>query len=517
MSFIIPNAPDTSSTGAAFDVLDQSEPDSIDFQILGNSGRNFVLSGGAVTTANSAITVNVSAATVIIDGVYYTIPAAVPLSVGSGPANKRFDLVVARVVTVGTSASFAVVSGQDNATNPTYPISKAINTTSSDTSITFNEDTDVVLAALYRPASATVTTTRIVDKRVFAKTIVSKQGSSAPTAGTATKGDLYYKNAAAPTGSGTNLYVGGPDNNWTELASNATGVFVPVGAMLGWPSISPIPNGYISADGQALAKAEYVALYAAYGILHGGTSAGSTFNVPNYNGSGLSTSYVPKGTAQGASAVSNSPGQVVGADTQTVTALPTHQHGVAHTHDYVHTHSTGTTGSTAAPISGPTGDGTHGHAAANNTASSVASNMLGSAYSGTYVRTTSTSSTPMVSSDFLAKVAFEVGGAFGAPSVRLSATNTANSAAGTIIITPVNYDTPTITADALHAHSITVGTNDKNHTHPLVSPISGFATGTGQTVGQLPSTLLTDAAGTASPTASVVQASMYVRWIIKSS
>jgi len=510
MSFIIPNAPDTSSTGAAFDVLDQSEPDSIDFQILGNSGRNFVLSGGLVTTANSAINVNVSAATVIIDGIYYTIPAAVPLSVGSGPANKRFDLVVARVVTVGTSASFAVVSGQDNATNPTYPISKAINTTSSDTSITFNEDTDVVLAALYRPASATVTTTRIVDKRVFAKTIVSKQGSSAPTAGTATKGDLYYKNAAAPSGSGTNLYVGGPDNNWTELASNATGVFVPVGAMIGWPSISPIPNGYVSADGQALAKADYVALYAAYGILHGGTSAGSTFNVPNYNGSGLPTSYVPKGTVQGASGVSNSPGQVVGADTQTVTALPTHQHGIDHTHDYVHTHSTGNTGNTTSPIGGLTGDGTHGHAAVNNTASSVVSGMMGASTSGYFVRV---SAAP---TSFLAKVAFQ-GGVFGATSALVAATNSVGGAAGTIVVTPAGYDEQLINSDAVHGHSITVGTNDKNHSHPLVSPISGFATGTGQTVGQLPSTLLTAAAGTSSPTASVVQSSMYVRWIIKSS
>lgn len=60
MAFIIPNATDTAS-GAKYENLDQAEPDSLDFEILGNAGRSGVLSGCAVTAlsaSNTAVSVS---------------------------------------------------------------------------------------------------------------------------------------------------------------------------------------------------------------------------------------------------------------------------------------------------------------------------------------------------------------------------------------------------------------------------------------------------------------------------
>lgn len=55
--FTIPNAPDTDKS-----TLDQSEPDRVDFEILGNR-RKGVVTGGEVTSV-SGTTVAVTAATI---------------------------------------------------------------------------------------------------------------------------------------------------------------------------------------------------------------------------------------------------------------------------------------------------------------------------------------------------------------------------------------------------------------------------------------------------------------------
>lgn len=341
MSFLLPNAPD--STGSPFDVLDQSEPDSLDFQILGNQGRNYVFSGGAVSTGTPAnTTVAVTAATVVVDGVYYTTAANATFAVGSGPAGKRFDLVVVRVT--GGVAALTVVTGANDSTNPVYPPSRQITLVTFDPTLHYDEATDVVLAALYRPGTASITSSRIVDKRVFHKVVVPNQGAATPTAGTATKGALYYKNNAAPGSSSSNLFVGGPDNNWTELSANptTTGPYVPIGGLVGWPSIQPVPTGYLEASGQIVSRTTYSGLFSVYGTLHGAGDGSNTFGIPNYNGSTVGTGPVLKGTKSIVSSDVDAPGKAVGSDTRSlsVAELPPHQHTLsAHTHTVNHYHS----------------------------------------------------------------------------------------------------------------------------------------------------------------------------------
>jgi len=115
MAFIIPNAVDTSS-GAKFENLDQAEPDSLDFEILGNTGRSGVLSGCAVTSISSSTAVAVSSGTIVINGAPYSISAAASLAMPTAPLGTRFDLVVARVSS--GVASLVVVQGDDDDTNP---------------------------------------------------------------------------------------------------------------------------------------------------------------------------------------------------------------------------------------------------------------------------------------------------------------------------------------------------------------------------------------------------------------
>ena len=461
MSFLLPNAPD--SAGSPFDVLDQSEPDSLDFQILGNQGRNYVFSGGAVTSSGSATTVSVSAAVVVVDGVYYTTSANATFSIGAGPAGKRFDLVVVRV-TAGVAA-LTVVTGANDSTNPTFPPSRQITTATFDPALHFDEGSDVVLAALYRPGTSVVTAARIADKRVFHKVVIPNQGTATPTAGTATKGALYYKNNAAPGSSSSNLFVGGPDNNWTELSANptTTGPYVPIGGMVGWPSIGAVPTGYLEASGQSVSRTTYSGLFAVYGTLHG-TADGSSFNLPNYNGTGGSTGPVLKGTTQIVAGQTNSPGVAVGSDTHiiSVAELPVHTHTMGnHTHTTNHTHG------------GGTGDNNAQHSHTGNT--SGAHNTV-APVGGTVWR-----DFPYVP-EFYAT--YGSGGSL-APMSRI-----------------------TLTADADHTHDLNVATSTAVHQH-TISTNSQSTTTSG-----VPSPNTSDATGSGTAM-SMIPAASYVRWIVR--
>jgi len=84
MAFIIPNAVDTSS-GSKFENLDQAEPDSLDFEILGNVGRSGVVSGCEVTSISSSTAVAVEAGTVIINDASYTIAGSASLALPVAP------------------------------------------------------------------------------------------------------------------------------------------------------------------------------------------------------------------------------------------------------------------------------------------------------------------------------------------------------------------------------------------------------------------------------------------------
>jgi len=329
MAFIIPNAVDTSS-GAKFENLDQAEPDSLDFEILGNTGRSGVLSGCEVTSISSSTAVAVSSGTIVINGAPYSISAAASLAMPTAPLGTRFDLVVARVSS--GVASLFVVQGDDDDTNPEYPKTSntIVGTFSPTTNV--NLDTDVVLAAIYRQGTQVITTSRIADKRTFQSSAIFDQSTSAPESevsisAVADAGRLFYRKAA-PSGTSSGVYVKGIYGEWYELARNI-GPHLPIGAVVAWPSKGSLPSGFIEANGQSLLTTDYPALFAAYGYTHGGS--GSSFNVPNLNGKSL------KGTTD-----INLVGTPIGSDTTTldIDNLPAHSHGLNnHTHTLSHTHS----------------------------------------------------------------------------------------------------------------------------------------------------------------------------------
>ena len=330
MAFIIPNAVDTSS-GSKFENLDQAEPDSLDFEILGNVGRSGVVTGCEVTSISSASAVAVEAGTVIINDASYTITGSASLALPVAPLGTRFDLVVVRA-TDGTG-SLVVVQGDDDDTNPEYPKSASVITGTFSATTNINLETDVVLAAIYRSGTQVITESRIADKRTFKSSVIANKGTTVPTSTTSTTvvkdaGNLFFRQVQA-TGTSSGVYVKGAYGEWLELARNI-GPHFPIGGLVAWPAKGSIPTGFVEANGQSLLTTDYPALFAVYGYTYGGS--GDSFNVPDLNGKSL------KGTTNG-----NLVGTPVGNDTTTLTVanLPAHSHGLNnHTHSLSeHTHS----------------------------------------------------------------------------------------------------------------------------------------------------------------------------------
>ena len=142
--FTIPNAPDTDKS-----TLDQSEPDRVDFEILGNR-RKGVVSGAAVTVV-SGNTVNVASGTIAYEGTDYSLTGNASYALSSAPTSgNRFDLVVARYAT--NAVSIQTITGTASSTNPVFPTLP---------------DTDVVLAAVLRRANESIVNNDIIDKRAF--------------------------------------------------------------------------------------------------------------------------------------------------------------------------------------------------------------------------------------------------------------------------------------------------------------------------------------------------------------
>lgn len=142
--FTIPNAPDTDKSG-----LDQSEPDRLDFEVLGNRRKGIV--SGCAVTASSGSTVSVSSGTAYLNDAFYAVSANAALALTAAPSTgNRFDLVVARLATGTVTVTY--ITGTASTTNPTFP------------TIT---DNDVVLAAIYRRTSQSIVSNDIIDKRTF--------------------------------------------------------------------------------------------------------------------------------------------------------------------------------------------------------------------------------------------------------------------------------------------------------------------------------------------------------------
>lgn len=355
MAFIIPNAVDTVSGNYA--ALDQAEPDSLDFEILGGSAHTGVVYGGVVSDDPSGAGVAVTAGVAVHKGVPYPFQGT-SFNLTPGPTDPRFDLVVVDISAVTNGyATVTHLNGSASATNPEFPRSKSLDATG-----VYDPAKHVPLASVYRDADP-VTDNKIVDKRTIVRSYIAEQGTTAPLSTTAQDrtgtGSLYYK-TGTPEGSQSGVYVKNSSGGWLELAQNV-GPHVPIGGMLLWPSAGAVPTGFLEAKGQSLTTTDYPALFNALGYTWGGS--GSSFTLPDFR-----EKFV-RGTGNtNATAV----GTTLGSDSITLTSnqMPSHSHAIEHNHVMNnHFHSIGHGHGTANSTTG--GDGNHSH---NYNASSVNSN-----------------------------------------------------------------------------------------------------------------------------------------------
>lgn len=211
MGFKIPNYTEAVATG----VGDQAEPDSVDFQILGNPANGVVFdptrypNNAEVTpTSTESNTVNIAPYKVILDDVYYhNNSGTITVALESGDANPRFDLVV---IPKATPAVPTYRKGTASSTNPQFP------------SIV---DGDIVLAALYRAGSGAagyVSDASIIDKRLFIPSNTTWISGAEPTlvanssGAVANDGDIWVTTASAATGK-SNVWVKSA-GTWENLA-----------------------------------------------------------------------------------------------------------------------------------------------------------------------------------------------------------------------------------------------------------------------------------------------------------
>jgi hypothetical protein len=146
--FLIPNADGVSSTK-------MSEPDQIDFNILGNNRWGVISGCGISISGTVASTVVGSNGTALVDGAIVTLTGGQSITLGAGGSQPRFDLV--GVDSAGTLVSVVGTPAVD----PVYP--------DVPTSVT-------VLAAVYCPTGSSTFDATYTDKRnmlqpVFVSTV----------------------------------------------------------------------------------------------------------------------------------------------------------------------------------------------------------------------------------------------------------------------------------------------------------------------------------------------------------
>jgi microcystin-dependent protein len=334
MPFIIPNATDTTS-GNRYEALDQSEPDSLDFEILGARTTGVINGCTVVAQAVPTNSVNVSSGTVMLNGTVYTVNGVPNHILPQSPANNRFDLVVARLS--GNNMAITTCYGSDSLANPVFPrsASRIINTAGLPANSFVNPNTDVVLAAVYRSGGAVVTNARIVDKRVVVSTSIPLKGPTIPAPSLGGEGDLYLKTLVADKDS-SGVYVKRA-GEWSELAQAGADPGVPIGAIIMWPSStnSPNPDVWIECVGQELDRTQFADLFAAVGTTYGAGNTFSTFRLPDFRGQflmGVPTNRV-MGTRYGSATnnvtldVANMPQHNHSLGSGTTSAAGSHQHG----------------------------------------------------------------------------------------------------------------------------------------------------------------------------------------------
>jgi microcystin-dependent protein len=336
MPFIIPNATDIPDSNSRFISLDQAEPDSLDFQILGNRATG-VVSGCKVSVATGSYVVAIDPGWVCIDGEVYQVASTPQKALPAVPSatTSRFDLVVARLNTTTNTVSLVVLSGSESSSNPTFP--KSSDRLNTPTGSYIEPTTDVVLAAVYRNGSSAISDSCIVDKRVNIPSSISIRGSANPSDSVGSDGDFYYRYTTVSGSSGTFIKK---DGKWVELLlQTESGSVTPIGAIIMWPSnlTTPNPTGktfWLECNGNYVSNSTYAALKNLLGETYG-PYVGTTFKLPNLSSKFIQGSGTA-GTAGGASTVTLSEGNL---PTHTHSS-PVHTHDVGdHTHSVTHTHA----------------------------------------------------------------------------------------------------------------------------------------------------------------------------------
>jgi microcystin-dependent protein len=348
MAFIIPNARYTDSgSGGKFVTLNQAEPDSLDFEILGNNGRSGVVSGLVVTVDGSNL--RYTSGAVVVNGTPYNVAAgSVPVPTAPASGTVRFDLVIARLS--GSTVTIQTLSGTEEATNVEFPLS--VNVASVPTSSHVDLGTDVVLATVYRTAGGAVTNADIADRRTLLSSSVVHQGTADPSPSFGGTGTLYYKSTVGSGTSSSGLYIKNASGAWTNIAQDF-GPQIPVGSVIPWMGSGAVPTGWLECNGSSFSASEYPDLFAVLGSttlpnlveqhLRGGTSANVRTAVANTaNTVTLSEANLPSHTHD----------------------LSNHTHGMDHRHSVTHNHastnSTYDSGHTHS-LSGNTQDAGHAH------------------------------------------------------------------------------------------------------------------------------------------------------------
>jgi len=193
--FLVPNA---NQFGVSIQSLDQAEPDSLDFEIVGNN-RYAVLSGlDATFNAASNGSAILTTGEVIIDGVYGQV-SGTTLNFTAASADPRFDLIVAQ----NSSGVFSLntVVGTADATNPIFPVVAS---------------TQIVLYALYRKSGETFGNNSAVDKRKLTSTVIRSGTGVPPSVGV--DGDLYIRTSYSPAVGQSSLYVKS-SGSWQNIGS----------------------------------------------------------------------------------------------------------------------------------------------------------------------------------------------------------------------------------------------------------------------------------------------------------
>jgi hypothetical protein len=220
--FTIPNTPDSFNQN-------QAEPDSLDFQILGNQ-RSGVVSGCAVSPNATAQKVTVAAGEVLINGSYYPYAGGiVDLTAYASPA--FFDVIYARLS--GSTVTCYAVAPATGSTNPRFPSSgSGANQVNLDT-------TDVVLASIYRVDNGVVDSGAIVDKRVFVRSTTNRTLGDTVSANRGSAGDTFVNTSWTPgstTASPFSVKVGSTWYNlayWTANSNISTSGTITAGSFVG--------------------------------------------------------------------------------------------------------------------------------------------------------------------------------------------------------------------------------------------------------------------------------------------